>query len=52
VIRCTLAWRGIVYEGEALECNPGNARRLYAALPWLREQVEAFIADRANFLKR
>ncbi len=48
--RCTLQWSGIVWEGKALECNAKHARMLYQALPWLREQVDAFIADRSHFL--
>lgn len=40
-------------EGEWLPCTPENARRVYAdpGLAWLREQVDAEIADRSNFLK-
>lgn len=48
---CTIAWRGVVIEGEALECSAANARKAYKLLPWLREQVDAFVGDRSNFLK-
>lgn len=48
---CTIAWHGLVVDGEALECNAVNARKAYKRLPWLREQVDAFVGDRANFLK-
>jgi len=47
---CTKSWCGIVFEGQALACNEANAKRLYIALPWLREQVDAFVQDRSNFL--
>ncbi len=46
----TTAWSNIVLEGKALECNLDNARALYRRLPWVRDQVRAFIDDRANFL--
>ena len=51
LVRCTLSWRGVVMDGETLDCTPANARRLFARLPWIREQAEAFIADRANFIR-
>lgn len=51
LIRCTLTWHGIVLDGEKLECTATNARRLYQALPWVREQADQFIADRANFIR-
>lgn len=47
---CTVAWANIEFEGRALECNRANAVKLYTALPWVREQVDAFMGDRANFL--
>lgn len=47
---CTLDWN-IEYEGEIPECTPAKAREIYEALPWLKEQVDAFIRNRANYLK-
>lgn len=48
---CTMGWTGIYVKGEAFAFSAENARQLYSRLPWLREQVDGFIADRANFLK-
>lgn len=48
---CTLSWRGVVLSGEALPCTKSNAITLYTRFPWLREQAEAFISDRANYLQ-
>lgn len=48
---CTLAWSGFALDGQELECNAQNAKRLYAQFPWLREQAESFRQDRSNFLK-
>lgn len=48
---CTMAWDGIVLDGEALPCTRANAVKLYTRFPWLREQADGFVSDRANFLK-
>jgi hypothetical protein len=47
---CTLEWHGITEGGKDLECNEENAAYLYGKYLWLREQVDSFMADRANFL--
>lgn len=48
---CTLSWDGIDYAGvKPFPCNETNAKRLYTDLPWLREQVDAFVQNRMNFL--
>ena len=49
---CTVSWVGIVYKGEALECNVANAKMVYKELPWLKEQVDEFVAERANYLEK
>jgi hypothetical protein len=49
-VACTVNWSGFDWEGKSLPCTPENARMIYTRLPWLREQVDAFINDRANFL--
>ena len=51
LVACTLDWEGVELEGQALECNPENARKIYKRFPWIKEQVDNFINDRANFLK-
>ena len=56
---CTKAWRD---EGEKLpesikvgvavmECTRENAIKLYTEYPWVKEQVDAAVVDRANFIK-
>lgn len=47
----TVSWANIELDGKPLDCTSENARKLYARLPWLADQADAFIADRANFLK-
>ena len=51
LVACTLDWEGVELEGQALECNPENVRKIYKKFPWIKEQVDAFINNRANFIK-
>lgn len=48
----TVSWRNIEVDGEAIDCTEENAIRLYTDYPWIREQVDRFIADRANFFTK
>jgi len=48
--RCILSWENIEWEGEAIKCNFENAKKLLS-VQWIREQVDLFIGDRANFLQ-
>lgn len=45
----TVGWGGFEEGGEPVECTPANVKRVYTDYPWLREQVQAFHNDRANF---
>lgn len=49
---CTLGWENVVVDGEAIPHSKENAKELYARFPWIREQVDMFIGDRANFLRK
>jgi hypothetical protein len=51
LVAATIGWRGLELDGEKLAFSADNARMLYTRLPWVREQVDQFIGDRANFLK-
>jgi len=46
---CTMGWDGIVVDGEVVKFSVKAAYTLYMERPWIREQVDAFIGDRANF---
>lgn len=46
----TLRWENIAYEAMDFPCTPENARRLFTEQLWIREQVVAFVEDRAHFL--
>lgn len=49
--RVTVGWSNIIYNGEPLKFSLENAKMLYRERPWIKEQVDEFVADRANFLK-
>jgi hypothetical protein len=46
---CTVAWTGVVLDGQALACTPETATTVYRRLPWLREQADEFANSRENF---
>lgn len=48
---CTLGWTGVAFDGEPAELTRDNARALYAGHAWVREQVDAFVVKRGNFIK-
>lgn len=50
LVACTVSWDNVVFNGTRLECNPANIRKLYSELPFVREQVDEFVAERENFL--
>ena len=50
IVACTVAWDGVRVAGQPQECTPATVRELYGRFPWMREQAEAFIGDRRNFL--
>lgn len=47
----TLGWEGVELDGKALPFSHVNALKLYRRLPWVKDQVDTFVADRENFLK-
>lgn len=52
IVALTAGWPvPFILNGETLNYSPEAARRLYAAMPWIREQADAFADDRGNFLK-
>lgn len=54
VVACTLDWKLFMDEkGEPLPCTASNVRDLYSTpkFKFILEQVNEFIADRANFIK-
>lgn len=47
----TVSWSGIKVDGEDLKCTEDAAKAVYRRFGWIRDQVRAFIDDRANFTK-
>lgn len=47
--RATTGWRNIEWEGKPLAFTAENCSMIYSKNPWIMEQVDRFIADRANF---
>lgn len=53
LVACTIGWsNNFEVDGAALKFSSENAKDLYLRFPWLREQVQDFVEDRANFLRR
>jgi hypothetical protein len=48
---CTTGWKNVSIKGEELAFSKDNAARLYKEYPWIRDQVDAAVADRGNFMK-
>jgi hypothetical protein len=51
LVACTTAWENISIDGVPVEYSKESARRVYKEYPFIKEQVEAAITDRANFSK-
>lgn len=47
---CTLGWKGMLLNGQEIPFSQENAVMIYRQFPWIKEQVDAFIGERANFL--
>jgi len=49
---CTLGWDGLSKGKVPLEFSKDEAFKLYMEFPWIREQVNLFVGDRANFFTK
>lgn len=47
--RCVLGW-DILEDGQPIPCTHANVLRVLRASRWLQAQVDAFAADRRNFM--
>lgn len=47
---CTTRFENIVIDGSTVDYSHKSAMDLYERLPWVKEQVDEFINERANFL--
>lgn len=47
-----IGWKHLVLNKEALKFTPQAAIKLLTDYPWIRDQVNAFASERANFLPK
>ena len=52
VVGSVLRWEGVTWGGTELECTEENVRQVFESLPWIKEQVDDFLNDRANFFSQ
>lgn len=50
LVACAISWQNVSLDGAALEFNEANLRKLLKRFPAFREQADAFIGERGNFL--
>lgn len=48
---CTVSWSGVVINGEEVKCSKESAVMVYERWPFIKEQVDVAIGDRANFIQ-
>jgi hypothetical protein len=46
----TLSWEGVLVDGNEVACGQEQAVSLYSRFPWIRQQVDEWVSERANFL--
>ena len=46
-----ISWDGVIENGEAVALNNENATAILAKYPFIREQLDAAVGDRAGFIK-
>ena len=51
MVACTIGWKGVLNRGsgDEIEFTTEACRQLYRDFPVIRDQVDTFIANRANF---
>lgn len=50
LVECTVGWDGLYFNSSQTEFSKEAAKLLYTDNSWIRDQAEAFIGDRANFM--
>ena len=51
LVKLCTGWAGVELNGERLDCTEENKRSVFGDFDWLKEQAQAFIADRSNFFR-
>lgn len=52
LVAAVRSWRGFTTDGADYECTPDNVRALFTNAPYIRDQADAFIARRSNYIKK
>ena len=47
---CTIGWENIMEKGLLVPFSKSNVIQIYTRYPWIKEQVDVYMADRSNFL--
>jgi hypothetical protein len=50
--KCVVGWTNVKENGKSVVCNADEIKRICKVYPWFREQIFAFMMDRANFLPK
>lgn len=50
-VAITVGWNGLEENGQPIPFTSENVHRVYTQFPFIREQVDEFVADRRNFIK-
>lgn len=50
VVACVLDWKGVVHNGQVLECTPHNVRAIFDAFPWVFRACDEAMNEPRNFL--
>lgn len=51
LVKLTVSWTGFERDGKPVEFTDVNVKNIYHEFPFIREQAQEFIADRANFFR-
>lgn len=51
LVKVTTGWAGFALDGKELEFTPENVRMVYTDWAWIKEQVQEFVGNRANFFR-
>jgi hypothetical protein len=51
LVKLTTAWTGFALDGKSLEFTSDNVRMVYTDWAWIKEQVQEFVGNRANFFR-
>jgi hypothetical protein len=47
---CVVDWSGVEDDSGLIECTPANVKQILKDNIWIREQIDAAVADRSNFI--